>query len=177
MTRSARDSESMWAIRAGKNGEAHELFLNGGMIVLSDTQMGNLSNIPPTREAFYSEYRQKHPDATKKGSAGIGGKYFRFTHEVQIGDLVLYPSLKDKQVYVGRVTGNYVYDLTVAPKFPHQRTVRWLYHFPKYLLTEFAKRELGAARTFFKFKTHTQEIKQLVDGGQAKKFKAPKRPE
>src|SRR5262249_25087503 len=41
-------------------------------------------------------YRRAHPDETRQRSSGVGGKFFRFTHEVSVGDLVVYPSLRDK---------------------------------------------------------------------------------
>ena len=163
----------MWVIRAGKKGEAHDFFINKALVVLKDDQMGNLEKIDPIRKAFYRAYKEMHPDATKTGSAGIGGKYYRFVHEVKTGDFILYPSLKDKQVYAGKIKGSYVYNTTAKLDFQHQRAVEWLYYFPKSALTEFAKRELGAARTFFMLKSHTQEVERLIYGEQTKRFVAP----
>ena len=170
MGKPKQNIDGIWVIRAGKNGDAHNFFMNNNLLVLKDDQMGNLGKIDPTREAFYHAYRKIHPNATKTGSAGIGGKYYRFVHEVKIGDFILYPCLKDKQIYVGKIKGCYVYASTADLECYHQRSVQWLYYFPKSALTEFAKRELGAARTFFKLKSHYQEVMRLINGGQAESF-------
>ncbi len=170
MRKPKQNIEGIWVIRAGNKGDAHNFFMNDEMVVLKDDQMGNLENLAPIREAFYHAYRKKHPDATKTGSAGIGGKYYRFVHEVKNGEFVLYPCLRDKQIYVGKIKGSYVYVPTADLKCRHQRAVQWLCYFPKSALTDFAKRELGAARTFFKLKSHNEEIIQIINSGQAKSF-------
>lgn len=168
-------SKEIWAIRAGKNGEADELFLTHGRIVLSDPGLGDLSKLKPERSFFYSAYRSLHPDATKTAIGGIGGKFFRFVHEIQIGDFVMYPSLKDKQVYIGEVTGKYVFDESLCSKFPHVRSVRWRYVVPKADLSKKAQQELGAARTFFKFQRHVDEIMEMIAQKRVKRFAASKK--
>ena len=170
--KSTASSQSIWAIRAGKNGEVDELFLKHGQIVLSDPGLGDLSQLAPDRTTFYSAYRTLFPDAMETAVGGIGGKFFRFVHEIQIGDLVLYPSLKDRQVYIGKITGEYVFNPSLCFEFPHQRSVRWRYLVPKADLSQKAQRELGAARTFFKFKRHADEIKAMIVDKRVKRFSA-----
>ncbi len=147
---------SFWVIRAGKGGAAHNLFIKNGLVVLSDAGLGNLLKLNATRSSFYATYRELHPDKTRSGIAQIGGKYFRFLHEIAIGDYVLYPSLSDKQIYVGLVTGEYSYKK--LSKYPHRRTVSWINKIPKSEFSIPARRELGAARTLFEFKNNTQEL-------------------
>lgn len=151
-----------WGIRAGKNGEAHDLFIKCSLIVLSDADLGDLRLLPKERSAFYDAYGSRHSEEGRVAIRGIGGKFFRFVHEVQIGDLMLYPCIRDKQIYVGEVTGAYYYDHSHDLNFPHRRTIKWLVALPKKSISEFARRELGAARTFFCFKTHMKEIQQLL---------------
>ena len=158
----SKDAEKIWVIRAGVGGEADHLFLSGRVIVLRDPGMGNLKKLPSRREAFYEAYGKLRPDETRTGITGIGGKFFRFVHEIAVGDLVLYPSLKDKQLHIGRITGDYRYVTKPHRSFPHQRRVVWLYTIPKWRLSEFAHRELGAARTFFRLKNHAAEIKKIL---------------
>ena len=67
------------------------LFLKGDKIAIGWKQIGNLQEIPPTRDDFKEKYIQAFPDA-KKGSIPTSvGMLFRFCHEVQIGDYVVYP--------------------------------------------------------------------------------------
>ncbi|MFH1235962.1 MAG: hypothetical protein V1685_03420 [Parcubacteria group bacterium] len=151
-----KKTRRLWGIRAGKGGEAHKQFLDRSVIALADAKLSDLSKIEPTRESFYSAYRKLHPDETRTGSAGIAGKFFRFTHEVVKGDFIVYPALSEKLVYVAEVTGKYMYVKT--SEFPHQRTVKWKYVIPKKELSQSARYELGAARTFFEFKKNREEL-------------------
>lgn len=165
---------SMWAIRAGKKGEAHELFLDHDIIALTDSDLSNLRKLPAKRQAFYKEYQKRHPEDTRIGVSGIGGKFFRFVHEIQTGDMVLYPSLKDKQIYIGKIVGEYSFNLKPNPKFPHRRGVIWEYVVSKTALSETAKRELGAARTFFEYKTHAKEILEMITENKVIKYRTIK---
>jgi predicted Mrr-cat superfamily restriction endonuclease len=145
-----------WGIRAGKGGQAHDLFIDQGVIALADAELGNLSKLPKSRDGFYNAYRMRHPEETKTGSAGIGGKFFRFIYEIKFGDLVVYPALFDKTIYVGSVSGDYAFVKT-SP-FPHQRSVVWKCMIPKSDFSLDARYELGAARTFFEFKKNAKEL-------------------
>jgi restriction system protein len=159
-----------WVIRAGKKGEAHNLFLKMSFIVLSDPGLGDLKKIAPKRHSFYDAYRNVRPEEARSSIAGIGGKFFRFVHEVQIGDKIVYPSLIDRQIYIGSVKSKYQYDLKMSSNFTHKRKVKWEYFFPWNLLPENARRELNAARTFFKFKRNHEEIKMILLGKKRKLF-------
>lgn len=153
---------NMWVIRAGIGGSAHHLFLEDGVIALADVRLGNLLKIAGTRDAFYSVYRKLYPDKSRSESAGIGGKFSRFVHAIEVGDLVLYPSLRDKTIYIGQVLGDYLFDKSDSEGFPHRRTVKWNYMVPKGEFSRAAFYELGTARTFFRFSNHTDEVMQKI---------------
>ena len=40
---------------------------------------------------------------------------FRFVHEMQVGDYVVFPSKSDRMIYFGVIEGNYVYAETASP--------------------------------------------------------------
>jgi restriction system protein len=153
----------IWVIRAGKRGEAHGLFLREKIIALADSGMGDLTKIERVREAFYAAYRRAHPDDTKIGSAGIGGKFFRFLDEVTVGDLVVYPVFKQKTIYIGTVLSDYAFDMTSY--FPHRRLVRWERVISNAELSQALKYELGAARTFFEVKNNAKELRSMIAAG------------
>ena len=159
---SAQENRRMWGIRAGIRGSAHSWFIQHNVVGLSDPGMGDLRKISPDRNSFYTAYRRLRPGETKLGIAGIGGKFYRFTHEINIGDLVVYPSSIENWVYVGRVVGEYRYLTKQIKNLPHQRNVKWLCNFGKVQLSKTAQRELGSARTFFEVKRHSLEISRLV---------------
>ena len=159
-----------WGIRAGKGGKAHNLFIDESVIALEDAELGDFRKFDANRESFCSAYRELHPEDTRSGSAGIVGKFFRFTHEISSGDLIVYPALPDKQVYVGEVTGAYEY--VSSADYPHQRQMKWKYLIPKREFSQTAQYELGAARTFFQFKNNVDELVQKMNDKSVTRFRA-----
>jgi restriction system protein len=154
---------TIWVIRAGQRSTAHGLFMERGFIALSKQTMGDLRLLPKKRQAFYEKYMSEHTDEGLSGIRGIGGKFFRFIHEVKEGDVILYPCLLDKKIYCGEVIGKYFYDENDKEnEFPHRRKICWKGTFLKSALSELAKRELGAARTFFRFKKNTGEVTRCM---------------
>jgi len=150
-----------WVIRAGIGGNADNRFITKKRLALSDPGLGDLSRIEPNRESFYRAYESVRPEDTRAAVTGIGGKFFRFAHQMQLGDVVLYPSSKTREVHVGVVIGKYMFAERDV-EFPHQRKVRWMASFPKSSLSRTAQYELGAARTLFRYKRHLSEILQKI---------------
>ena len=99
--------KSIWVIRAGVLANAEDYFMRKNRIVLEDPGLGDLSKLEPNRPSFYRAYKAIRPDETSTGISGIGGKFFRFVHEIKQGDIILYPSIRDKKVYAGEITGEY----------------------------------------------------------------------
>lgn len=106
------------------------LFLQNDVIAIGWKNMGDLSKIEATRDAFKESYIEAYPDA-KKGSIGNGaGMLFRFTNEVQIGDYVVFPSKINRQINIGIVESKYIYNAT-ATEYVQQHKVKWLKHLPR----------------------------------------------
>ena len=90
----------VWGIHTLDDG----LFLKENVIAIGWREMGNLQEIPVTREAIKEKYLQVYPDA-KKGSVPTSvGMLYRFCHEVQRGDYVVYPSKVDRMINIGEVS-------------------------------------------------------------------------
>lgn len=153
----------VWVIRAGKNGEAHDQFLRDGVIALADAGLGDLKKHSMTRESICTRYRMAHPKESMRGSAGSSGKFYRFSNEMQIGDLVLYPASKLRRVYIAEVVGEYEFASERRAELPHRRKVRWIGSVDSSVFSIFARREMGAARTFFSVKTNVKELNQILE--------------
>jgi len=165
----------IWVIRSGTGGEAHDLFLGEGIIALADAGIGDLSKLKRSRESFYAAYQKSHPQDKKVGVTAIGGKFFRFTHEVRVGDLVVYPALQDKTVYIGAILSDYAFDMT-SP-FPHRRSVQWKFMIPKSEFSQASRYELGAARTFFEFKRNAEELLSIIRDKAVHRFRSKRNSE
>lgn len=140
----------IWGIHAGKYGDADSLF-SDGWIALGWEEIGDLSQIPPTREAFKAVMRGTYPERSPGAIPVNVGQLFRFVHEAKPRDLAVWrPKHEPTQIHIGEITGAYRYDTTDRRGYPHQRPVVWKTEVEATQLTQGALFELGSAMSFFK---------------------------
>ena len=156
-------TETIWVARGGPKGEADNLYLKHNLIALGPEELGDLADLDATREAFKDKYRRHFPDASNVAVGGIAGQLFRLAHEAKNGDLVIYPSKKDKFFHVGRISAAYRFDPRWEERFPHRRKVKWICKFRRGDLSVAAQNESGAFRSFFQIKSNVAEIVRLVE--------------
>ena len=71
--------------------------------------LGDLNALPAQRDAFKEAFAKAYP-ADKAGAVPVkAGILFRFTKEMMVGDIVVYPSRSDRLVNIGIVEGNYTF--------------------------------------------------------------------
>ena len=156
----AETEKKSWGIHTQDEG----LFLKDDKIAIGWKEIGNLKDIPANRDNFKEKYIQVFPDA-KKGSIPTSvGMLYRFCHEVQIGDFVVYPSKSDRMINIGEVTGDYSY-VADAHEYVQQRDVKWLKHIPRTYFSQGALYEIGSAMTFFAVKNYADEFLAALDKG------------
>lgn len=154
---------NIWGIHGGRTGEADGLFLKKNCIALGWAKMGDLSTLIPDREVFKSRVAETYPEY-KPGAIPISaGQLLRFVHEMKPGDLVAYPSKRDRQIHLGRVEGDYHYDPKTEPRFPHVRSVEWLRAVPRTKFSQGALQEIGSAITLFLVKNYADEFRVALD--------------
>ena len=150
----------MWGIHT----QDEDLFLKNDKIAIGWKEIGNLNDIPATRDDFKAKYIQVFPDA-KKGSIPTGvGMLYRFCHEVQVGDYIVYPSKSDRMINIGQVASDYQY-VADAHEYVQQRDVKWLKHIPRTSFSQGALYEIGSAMSFFAVKNYADEFLTALDKG------------
>jgi len=80
------------------------------------------------------------------------------------GDIVVYPSKRDRQVHIGRVSGSYRYDPDGELSYPNRRTVKWLRAVPRTKFTQGALHEIGSAMSLFLVKNYADEFRSALEG-------------
>ena len=114
------------------------------------------------RDAFKEKYTQIYPDA-KKGSIATGaGMLYRFCHEIQVGDYVVFPSKSNREVNIGVVESEYIYDSN-QPEYVQTRKVKWLQHLPRMVFSQGALYEIGSAMSLFSVKNYADEFLSVLD--------------
>lgn len=154
----ANEEKRIWGIHT----QDDNLFLRNDVIAIGWNEMGDLSNIDPNRDAFKEKYIQTYPDA-KNGSIATGaGMLYRFRHEVQIGDYVVFPSKSNREVNIGVVDGEYKYDSNQI-EYMQTRKVKWLKHLPRMAFSQGALYEIGSAMSLFSVKNYADEFLGVLD--------------
>lgn len=154
----------VWGIHAGKTGDAEALFAGSSCIAVGWPDIGDLSNLKPTREAFKARYSSVFPSKSAGHVPVAAGQLFRFTKEIKIGDLVVFPAKLDRTVRIGRVTGDYLYRPELSKAYPNHRPVEWLKSFPRTKFSQSALYEIGSALSLFQVKNFSDEFRAALSG-------------
>lgn len=156
----ADDEKKIWGIHTKDD----NMFLQKDVIAIGWKEMGDLSKIDASRDAFKEKYLQVYPDAKKGSVANGAGMLYRFVCEVQIGDYVVFPSKIDRMINLGVVEGGYEYDADAA-EYVQQHKVKWLKHIPRTAFSQGALYEVGSAMSFFTIKNYADEYLTALDKG------------
>lgn len=156
--------KTLWGIHGGKTGDADSLFLKKDRIALGWVAAGDIGKWKGSREAFKEKVAQAYPDKTTAAVASSAGQLYRFVHELVVGDLVVYPSKRDRQIHIGEVTGEYEYRPDLEAGYPQTRTVKWFKHLSRTRFSQGALYEAGSAMSFFQIKTYTDEFIGALEG-------------
>jgi restriction system protein len=152
------DEKRVWGIHTRND----NLFLKENVIAIGWDEIGDLTEIAPDREAFKKKYIETYHDDKKMKVATSAGMLYRFAHEVQIGDFIVFPSKINREINIGTVESNYIYAHD-ADSYVQQRKVKWLKHLPRTAFSQGALYEIGSAMSFFSVKNYADEFLAALD--------------
>lgn len=151
-------STTIWGIHT----QDDDLFLGNNVIAIGWSKFGDLSQIEPTRDAFKKHYEETYPGVKKGSIATSAGMLYRFAHEVQVGDYVVFPSKSNREINIGIIEGEYMFQPD-SGEYVQQRPVKWLKHLPRTFFSQGALYEVGSALSFFVVKTYADEYIAALD--------------
>ncbi|NBB81055.1 MAG: restriction endonuclease [Verrucomicrobia bacterium] len=155
----------VWGVHMG--GHVSDRPVESGYVAIGWQELGDLRSIPADREAFKVALRKSVRDV-KDGAVPVhAGLLFRFVHEIQSGDIVVYPSKHNRMVNIGRFTAETSYAPDNPDEYPNRRTVEWLGHFPRTEFSQSALNEIGSFITLFRVRVHAAEFLAKVNLGPA----------
>lgn len=154
----------MWGIHGGRFGDADTLFLQGGCVALGWPTAGDLSKLPANREGFKNRVAEVFPNM-KQGAVPVNaGMLYRFMHEAKVGDIVVYPSKRDRHIHICQIKGDYEYSPKEEIAYPNHRKVKWLKDLPRTHFSQGALHELGTAMSFFAVTKYADEFLAAIEG-------------
>lgn len=133
----------------------------GSVVAIGWEQMGDLSTFG-TREEIRQKYQSVYSETGVK--AGIGtGQLHRFAHEIKKGDIVLTPLKVSREVLIGEVISEYVYDpQTVSANYPNVHRVKWLKKVSRDELSVPFRNAIGGIMTVFNVDAYSGEVNKLL---------------
>lgn len=149
------EKPKVWGLHMGEHVGGRPV--EEGYVAIGWHELGDLRNYPD-RDAYKAAIAERIPHAKTGAHPVYAGILFRFTHEMQAGDIVVYPSKHDRMVNIGRLTGDATYLPNDDDEYPNRRGVEWLGHFPRNDFSQSALNEIGAFITLFLIKKHTSEF-------------------
>ena len=125
--------------------------------------LGNLSALT-TRDAVKTRYTTAYPDE-KPGAVPVkAGILYRFAHEMQVGDVLVYPSKPDRMIHIGQIASPYEYKPAFDANYPHRRRITWLASVPRAQISQPALYEIGSAITLFQISNNAEEFLAAATG-------------
>jgi len=155
--------KTIWGIHAGEEGEADSLFLKNKVIAIGWHHVGDLTKYKD-RDAYKEKLQQTYKDISVGAKRNTAGIFYRFVYEMQIGDLVIYPSKRSKQVYIGEVKSDYKYQPDIFKEYPNHRDMVWKANYPRTRFSQNALYEIGSALTLFQVKNYADEFLAALEG-------------
>jgi restriction system protein len=155
---------TIWGIHAGRTGDADSLFLKEHCIAVGWAEMGNLGALEPNRDAFKVKVAAVYPDYKPGAIPNNAGQLYRFVHEMKPGDIVVYPSKRDRLVHLGIIEGNYRYEPKRNAGYPNNRSVKWKHHIPRTKFSQGALYEIGSALSLFQVKNFADGFLAALEG-------------
>lgn len=154
----AVSNQTVWGIHTMDD----SLFLNQHVIAIGWEEMGDLATISASHDAYKDKYIAVYPEVKKGSIATSAGMLFRFVHEAQEGDYVVFPSKVDRKINIGIIESAYFHD-DLATLYPNRRKVKWLKHIPRTAFSQGALHEVGSALSFFQVKNYADEYLKALD--------------
>lgn len=159
----------IWGIHMGL--QHGSLPIENNYIAIGWKKLGDLSTQPMNRDAL-KELLQRHYTGSKAGAVPVhAGILYRFAHEMQPGDIVVYPSKLDRVVHIGEIAGDYQFDCDASDEpgeatfeCAHRRQVHWRNAVPRAALPQRALNEIGSALTLFRVANNPEPFLEALVG-------------
>jgi restriction system protein len=153
----------VWGLHMGEHVGTRPI--DEGYVAIGWQELGNLQQYAD-RNAFKAAISEKIPDAKTGAQPVYAGILYRFTHEMQAGEIVVYPSKHDRMVNIGKLTGELVHMTNEVNEYPNHRGVEWLGQFPRSDFSQSALNEIGAFITLFLIQKHRHEFLAKIGYGE-----------
>lgn len=157
----------LWVVHIGNDDRIALRALEEGFVCIGWTDMGDLSP-HNTREAMRTAMERTYPNWKSKKVSSSYGQLYRFAHEMELNDVVVFPVRPTSEVAIGRVSGPYRWatddaDL-VENDYHNVRSVEWLEVVPRTAFSQAALHSFGSFMTVSTSDDYMEEVLAVLAG-------------
>lgn len=132
-----------------------------GYVCLGWPKVGDIFAMPNDREPYKVKLTNAYPEKVARAIQTDAGTLYRFVHEIDPNDWIIYPSKHNRMVNIGKANGKKWHDANLAAdeeSKPNFVGVKWLGHFPRSDFSQAALNEIGSFITLFRVRKHASEF-------------------
>jgi restriction system protein len=136
----------LWVVHISNDETCARRAQDEGFICIGWTRIGNLAAYD-ARDKMKAAYRKSFPDARDGSIRSSYGQVYRFAHEMEIGDPVIYPIKGSRDILIGEVAGPYRWAdddrQLVESDYCNVRKVTWIKRVPRLSFSQDALHSFG----------------------------------
>lgn len=158
--------DTLWVVHIGKDDHVPLRARDEGFVCIGWSKMGDLSR-HKTRKAMRTAMAETWPGWSAKKVSASHGQVYRFAHEMEIGDPVVFPIRQSREVAIGRVTGEYRYEESGQLQeldYANVRHVEWLRIVPRTTFSKSALHSFGSFSSLSTSNDHLEEVIAVLSG-------------
>lgn len=155
--------KTIWGIHAGSEAEADSLFINKKVVAIGWSKVGDLSKYRD-RDEYKKKLQEEYKTMSVGAQRNTAGIFYRFVFEMQIGDLVIYPSKRNKQIYIGEILSEYKYQPESHEEWVNHRDILWKGNYPRTHFSQQALYEIGSSLSLFQVRNYADEFLAALEG-------------
>lgn len=152
---------NLWVVHISNHEPSALRAQEEGFICIGWTRIGNLAP-HDTREKMKAAYRKAYPEASDGSVRSSYGQVFRFAHEMQVGDPVVYPINGSRDVLIGDIAGPYRWaddDRRLAENdYANVRKVKWIKRVPRIAFSQNALHSFGGFSSVATSNDYLEEV-------------------
>lgn len=159
------DAATLWVVHIGNDDRVALQALDKGFLAIGWPDIADLA-AHGTRAKMRTAYEAAYPMDKPKTVSSSYGQPYRFAHEIEEGDPVVFPVKPTGEIAVGRVSGPYRRsDDPALAEYPHLRPVEWLAVVPRTAFTQAALHSFGSFLTVSTSDDYLEEVVAIAAGG------------
>ena len=157
----------LWVVHISNDEQSARRAQDDGFICIGWTKIGNLAP-HDTRDKMKAAYRKGFPDATDAAIRSSYGQVFRFAHEMEVGDPVVYPIKGSRDILIGEIAGPYRWAdddaQLVAADYCNVRKVKWIKRVPRIAFSQDALHSFGSYSSVTSSDDYLEEVLAVLKG-------------